>query len=152
MKKVGLLLCLLLSSVFIYAQKSYITMRVVGISDNHPAVYLSGDIPDGIDSRYNVDSDTGAQGAKILNRLSEYGYEVEQMLQVVPSSTNTYLIYLLAKKSSSSPSYVQQLISDDKDITEVARYNLQGMPVYANEKGIQIIVYSNYTTKTVIVQ
>jgi hypothetical protein len=34
----------------------------------------------------------------------------------------------------------------------VARYNLQGIPVKANEKGVQIIVYSNYTTKTIVVE
>ena len=40
----------------------------------------------------------------------------------------------------------------DEKVTEVARYNLQGLPVSEKEKGIQVIVYSNYTTKTVIVQ
>ena len=37
-------------------------------------------------------------------------------------------------------------------LTEIARYNLQGIQVNENEKGVQIIVYSNYTTKTVVVQ
>jgi hypothetical protein len=35
-------------------------------------------------------------------------------------------------------------------VYEVARYNLQGMPVKETEKGIQIVVFSNYTTKTII--
>jgi len=41
-------------------------------------------------------------------------------------------------------------IAADSDAIEVARYNLQGIPISENEKGIQIIVYSDYTTKTVI--
>ena len=41
---------------------------------------------------------------------------------------------------------------DDEEITEVARYNLQGIPVSESERGVQIIVYSNYTTKTIIVE
>ena len=97
---------------------------------------------------------TGLLGVTILNRLSEYGYEVEQMIpyNVSTQSIKIEINYLLAKKSSSNPSNVRQVIIDDEDVTEVARYNLQGMPIYANEKGIQIIVYSNYTTKTIIVQ
>ena len=39
--------------------------------------------------------------------------------------------------------------SNDK-VKEVARYNLSGQPCSPNEKGIQIIVYSDFTTKTVI--
>lgn len=33
---------------------------------------------------------------------------------------------------------------------EVARYNLAGRPCLPNEKGIQIIVYSDFTTRTII--
>ena len=36
------------------------------------------------------------------------------------------------------------------DAVEVARYNLAGRPCSPNEKGVQIIVYSDFTTKTVI--
>ena len=36
------------------------------------------------------------------------------------------------------------------DAVEVARYNLAGRPCSPNEKGVQVIVYSNFTTKTVI--
>ena len=33
---------------------------------------------------------------------------------------------------------------------EVARYNLSGRPCTPSDKGVQIIVYSDYTTRTVI--
>lgn len=36
------------------------------------------------------------------------------------------------------------------DVDEVARYNLSGRPCRPNEKGVQIIVYSDFTTKTII--
>ena len=36
------------------------------------------------------------------------------------------------------------------DLDEVARYNLSGRPCRPNEKGVQIIVYSDFTTKTII--
>lgn len=38
--------------------------------------------------------------------------------------------------------------NDDKQ--EVARYDLQGVPVKADAKGIQIVVFKDYTTKTVL--
>ena len=53
-----------------------------------------------------------------------------------------------------TPSAVRAIESDhfDADMVEVARYNLSGRPCHPHEKGIQIVVYSNYTTKTVIVE
>ena len=51
------------------------------------------------------------------------------------------------------PDAIERIVADDgQEAVEVARYNLQGVPVDKNEKGIQIVVYSNYTTKTVIVE
>ena len=43
-------------------------------------------------------------------------------------------------------------IEEDGDPHEVARYNLQGLPVKKHQKGVQIVVFSNYTTKTIIVE
>lgn len=40
----------------------------------------------------------------------------------------------------------------DGETKEVARYNLSGRPCTPTEKGVQIIVYSDFTTKTVIVE
>jgi hypothetical protein len=38
------------------------------------------------------------------------------------------------------------------DVEEVARFNLSGRPCMPNDKGVQIIVYSNFSTKTIIVE
>ena len=38
----------------------------------------------------------------------------------------------------------------DGDVNEVARYYLSGRPCRPNEKGVQIIVYSDFSTKTII--
>ena len=40
----------------------------------------------------------------------------------------------------------------NREVVEVARYNLSGRLCTANDKGVQIIVYSDFTTKTVIVE
>ena len=52
----------------------------------------------------------------------------------------------------STPSAVRTVERNhsDGDVDEVARYNLSGRPCRPNEKGVQIIVYSDFTTKTII--
>ncbi len=56
----------------------------------------------------------------------------------------------------STPSSVRSIeteTSDNDDAPiEVARYNLSGRPCHPSDKGIQVVVYSNYTTKTIIVE
>ncbi len=41
---------------------------------------------------------------------------------------------------------------NDSEVEEVARYNLSGIPCKPYDKGVQIIVYSDFTTKTIIVE
>ena len=51
-----------------------------------------------------------------------------------------------------NPAAVRSIEADsDSNATEVARYNLAGRPCSPNDKGVQIIVYSDFTTRTVIV-
>ena len=54
----------------------------------------------------------------------------------------------------SSPSAVRGIEADrtnTDEAEEVARYNLSGHPCNPNDKGVQIIVYSDFTTRTIIV-
>ena len=41
--------------------------------------------------------------------------------------------------------------SANDDAYEIARYNLSGRPCSPNDQGVQIIVYSDYTTRTAII-
>ena len=52
----------------------------------------------------------------------------------------------------STPSSVRGIEANgnSNDVEEVARYNLSGRHCTPNEKGIQIIVYSDFTTRTII--
>ena len=51
-----------------------------------------------------------------------------------------------------TPSAVKSIGNDgsDLDVEEVARYNLSGRPCTPADKGVQIIVYSDFTTRTVV--
>ena len=148
MKKILLIIGLIMVCLNTTAQKKYLVL-------NHNSSYggrwtLCGEIPDGMQENYSVSSSLGGNKEKIvaniLNELSERGYEVEFM----PDNSN----YLLSKRTDSSGSLnaIQRVQTNDEELIEIARYNLQGVPVNENEKGIQIIVYSNYTTKTIIVE
>lgn len=145
MKRCIILFCLLMACFGAYAQKSYITVVSSDLHEKRQLTHLTGDLPSDIKNYYN-DTTCG----HILNLLAQQGYEVEQMSGL--GTNNTNVIFLLSKKSSNHSSTRIVEIDEDEDVSEVARYNLQGMPISKNEKGVQVIVYSNYTTKTVIVQ
>ena len=155
MKKILSLLFLLFVGVSVYAQKSYITIRgnFVGFNSSY-TTYLTGDIPEDIIKHFGLKSDYNGRRYltneyffiyEILNELSAKGYEIEF---VIDSDH-----YILSKNKEGSSSSIQRVrANNDSEPHEVARYNLQGRPVKSYEKGIQIIVFSNYTTKTVIVE
>ena len=54
------------------------------------------------------------------------------------------------ESTSSAVRGIEANTNGNEDIKEVARYNLSGRPCSLNEKGVQIIVYSDFTTKTII--
>ena len=91
----------------------------------------------------------------LLNKLSREGFIIESQSMAAYATSNSGIkeIIIMSRSGSSNPSRIQSIKTEDEgEPYEVARYNLQGMPVKANEKGVQIIVFSNYTTKTVIVE
>lgn len=147
---------ILLCSIIICAnaQKKYVMFNV-GLHNTNDII-LSGEIPPTIKSKYTVFDFEGPTRdweyhiGKILNILADNGFTVEQM-----NTTTNVTYFLLSKPSSdsdSSDATPNVRANTSTEITEVARYNLQGLPVKANDKGLQIVVYSNYTTKTVIVE
>ena len=155
MKK--LLLFLFLAMPLIgYSQKSYVQINVKLNFDNSESnkygssMYLTGDIPSGIkDYYYESYSTDDMTPGKLMSLLSAKGYELEKAF----ATDTSHEIIIMSKDASSSSSKIQNIkIEEEGEPYEVARYNLQGMPVKETEKGIQIIVYSNYTTKTVIVE
>ena len=158
MKKILLFLFLAMPLIG-YAQKSYITlyMRTHNGYEELGDPLLTGDVTDDLceylnfrKGSYNIWYGLSrCYLGEVLNKLSEKGYEIEYV------GDNSHYILSKRKEGSGSSSYskIQNIkIEEDGEPYEVARYNLQGLPVSKNEKGIQIVVYSNYTTKTIIVE
>lgn len=150
MKKLLSFIFLLTVGTSAFAQKSYLNIVASDLNNSDGSyLYLTGDVPSDMKDYYNY-----KKIGDILNQLSQKGFEVEFMSAIGTGSTsNCKVNYLLSKKSPGSSNAIQRVQADpDEEVTEVARYNLQGMPIGKNEKGIQIVVYSNYTTKTIIVE
>ena len=120
-----------------------------------------------INTVYNVEDKNNHQTHAAASGISwawAYGYgytypEKSSIMIEIPSSirkigTNaisvsdnisvTYQVFTSSTTSAKSSTMLES------NKVEKGRYNLQGLPISENEKGIQIIVYSNYTTKTII--
>ena len=138
MKRILSVLLFVGLSAHMFAQKSYVC---VSGNFNSGPISLYGDIPSSMQKTYY--SDMG----KVLNELSINGYQVEFM------SIGDGSPKIICSKPSKSTTRIDKVTVDsDEEAVEVARYNLQGIPVSESERGVQIIVYSNYTTKTIIVE
>ena len=158
MKKI-LLFLFLAMPLMGFAQKSYITLNMSSYNGYYEpgTPYLTGDVTDDLSEYLDLKKSsaknfwwgTSCYLGEVLNKLSEKGYEIEYVVDT------THYILSKRKDGSGSSSYskIQSINTEDEgEPYEVARYNLQGIPVKSYEKGIQIIVFSNYTTKTVIVE
>lgn len=162
MRKLIFTLFLMTLGTIAFAQKEYVNVWAKIHVYEHGNVYnyiqLSGAIPSTMHATYR-DNRTGI--GDVLNMLSQEGFVVEHMSGATgrPYSDSNgidcdgFEFVLLSRNSSNTPSAIQRVqTSPNEEVTEVARYNLQGIPVSKSEKGVQIVVYSNYTTKTIVVE
>ena len=128
-------------------QKSYVNVVADHIySSVYQEIYLTGDVPAGIKTHYDGYGSNAMTVGGILNLLAKEGFAIEQM------SCSAEGVIILSKPSTPESDSIEHVAIDDQDVREVARYNLQGQPVDKDEKGIQIIVFSNFTTRTIIVE
>ena len=152
MKKLIVLLVLALAvGLTAVAQRSYVNVVADHIySSIYQEIYLTGDVPAGIKTHYDSYGSYGSEAmtvGKVLNLLAKEGFVVDKM------SCSAEGEVIVLSRVALDPDAIERIVADDgQEAMEVARYNLQGVPVDKNEKGIQIVVYSNYTTKTVIVE
>ena len=130
-----------------WGQKSYVNVVADHIySSIYQEIYLTGDVPVGIKTHYDSYGSEAMTVGKVLNLLAKEGFVVEQM------SCSAECEVILLSRIALDPEAVPHVTADDQEAVEVVRYNLQGLPVSEDEKGVQIIVYSNFTTKTIIVE
>lgn len=134
-----------------FAQKSYVNVVASYLESRYQSIHVTGDLPDGMKDYYDryVESKTIGE---VLNLLAKNGFEVEST-SAAAGAEGFCVNYVLSKGASPNvPGAVERVVADDGEAHEVARYNLQGVPVGKNEKGVQIIVYSNYTSRVIVVE
>lgn len=108
----------------------------------------------------DTDSTPAEWIGNVFNLLAAEGFVLEHVNSESYHSNSSYsnveTIFIFSKiaQNPSSDTGVDDpvVVVPQTKAVEVGRYNLQGLPVKASEKGLQIIVYSNYTTKTVVVE
>lgn len=149
MKKFLISLVMMLATIgTAMGQKSYVNVVADHIySSVYQEIYLTGDVPAGIKTHYDGYGSSAMTVGGVLNLLAQEGFAIEQM-----SCSAEGEVIILSKSSAPESDRIEHVAIDDQDVREIARYNLQGLPVDKDEKGIQIIVFSNYTTKTIIVE
>ncbi len=141
-------------SVSALAQKEYVNVVADDVFSNYHDIYLSGAIPAGMKSFYDGFYDRKTVG-EIINILADNGFTVEQVSsnEAVKSSTASYTReVVLMSKPKGTPLGAIQTVESGTEPTEVARYNLQGLPVDKDEPGVQIVIFSNYTSRVIVNQ
>lgn len=89
----------------------------------------------------------GAKNLKYINIPEQVRYIGDNAFDGCSS-----LIAINYGATNSSQIEVIEPDPDDSEAHEVARYNVAGQPCSESEKGVQIVVYSDFTAKTVIVE
>ena len=149
MKRLFISLAMVLATIgMAWSQKSYVNVVADHIySSIYQEIYLTGDVPVGIKTHYDSYGSEAMTVGKVLNLLAAEGFVVEQM-----SCSAECEAILLSRVQVFPPDSdaIQRVDADDQDVHEVARYNLAGRPCSPSDKGVQIIVYSDFTTRTVV--
>lgn len=126
--------------------KSY--LQILAIPDGKIAeMYLFGNLPTYIQKEYK--SRDGKNLESIINELSEKGYQLEHFICNLDLNIQSVILSTTNNGNTSIRSIKN---TNENDVIEKARYNLNGIPINKNEKGIQIVVYSDYTTKIINVK
>ena len=155
MKRFILISLLLACSVAGWAQKQYVNIIATG-KQAREGISLSGAIPAGMQDFYTSYYGNIVTVGDIINQLAEHGFAVEHMSSdcYAPSGGEAMFreIVLMSRAASPEQGAIEMVAAETAPTaTEVARYNLQGQPVDKREKGVQIVVYSDFTARTVVV-
>ena len=134
----------------IYAQqKSYVSIyfNMNEPTSNWVSARLSGDVPVGMKNSYVATYDRLTEG-EIINMIALNGYIIDKAVGI----GETYSLVIMSKNASNDSGAITNVneSNDEHDKTEMCRYNMQGYVVDAEEPGVQIIVYSDYSTEVKI--
>lgn len=132
------------------AQWSYVSLYInMNAADSKwVSARVSGDIPASMKDYYAATYDRLSDG-ELINMLANEGFTIDK----IAAMGETNCVVIMSKNSSSDSGIITK--SADEQVTnavEIARYDLQGRLVDDDCPGLQIVVYSDYSAKTVVVK
>ena len=132
------------------AQRSYVSLYInMNAADSKwVSARVSGDIPESMKDYYAATYDRLSDG-ELINMLANEGFTIDK----IAAMGETKCVGIMSKNSSSDSCIITK--SADEHTTnavESARYDLQGRLVDDDCPGLQIVVYSDYSAKTVVVK
>lgn len=149
-KKILVSLILTICSIFIInaQNKSYVSIyfNMNEPTSNWVTARLSGNVPVGMKNSYIATYDRLTEG-EIINMIALNGYVIDKVVGI----GETYSMIIMSKNISDNLDIITTIPQHtNTDKIEMCRYNMQGYIVNADEPGIQIIVYSDYSTEVKI--
>ena len=132
------------------AQRSYVSLYINmnAVDSKWVSARVSGDIPASMKDYYVATYDRLSDG-ELINMLANEGFTIDK----IAAMGETNCIVIMSKNSSGDSGIITQ--NADEQVTnavEIARYDLQGRLVDDDCPGLQIVVYSDYSAKTVVVK
>lgn len=150
MKKLFLSIAAALALLTATAQRSYVSLYINmnGADSRWVSARVSGDVPASMKNYYAATYDRLTDG-DLINMLSAEGFSIDR----IAAMGETNCIIIMSKMGGDSGIITQAADSNSEgNGTEIARYDLQGRLVDENCPGLQIVVYSDYSAKTIIVK
>ena len=150
MKKFFLSIATALTLFTATAQRSYVSLYInMNTADSRwVSARVSGDVPESMKDYYAATYDRLSDG-ELINMLSAEGFIIDK----IAAMGDTNCVVIMSKNFSGDSEIITQIA--DKHVTnavEIARYDLQGRLVDDDCPGVQIVVYSDYSARTVIVK
>ena len=150
MKKLLLSIAAAFTLFMTTAQRSYVSLYInMNYADSKwVSARVSGDIPASMKDYYAATYDRLSDG-ELINMLANEGF----MIDKIAAMGETTCVVIMSKNSSSDSGIITKSADEQStNAVEIARYDLQGRLVDDDSPGLQIVVYSDYSAKTVVVK
>ena len=132
------------------AQRSYVSLYINmnAVDSKWVSARVSGDIPASMKDYYVETYDRLSDG-ELINMLANEGFTIDK----IAAMGETNCVVIMSKNSSGDSGIITQSVDEQvTNAVEIARYDLQGRLVDDDCPGLQIVVYSDYSAKTVVVK
>ena len=150
MKKFFLSIAAVFTLFMATAQRSYVSLYInMNAADSRwVSARVSGDVPVSMKNYYAATYDKLTDG-ELINMLANEGFTIDK----IAAMSETNCVVIMSKNSSGDSGIITQSADEHStNAVEIARYDLQGRLVDDDCPGLQIVVYSDYSAKTVVVK